>query len=82
MLIEYSNDIKGEIKGYWFYEEEKEQIVKGLIHQKKQLLRKIERIRNHPKNEGQAKYSLQISSVRGLIQDIDKIINKLSKAPK
>lgn len=78
MLIEYSNDIKGEIKGYAFHEAEKQEIVKGLIFRKRQLEAKIERIKNSPKNEGQAKYILKIQTVRFLIYDIEEIIEKLS----
>lgn len=79
MLIEYSNDIKGEIKGYWFHEAEKQEIVKGLVYRTKQLEAKIQRIKDSPKNEGQATYSLQIQSIRFLIQELEDIIQKLSK---
>lgn len=79
MQIEYSNEVKGVAFAYRFTDAELKEIVLGLKFRIRALEAKIERIRNHPKNEGQARYSIQIDSVRFLIEDLEAIIKTFSE---
>lgn len=78
MTIEYSNELKGVAVAYRFTDVEKQNIAMGLKTRVYAIERKIERIKNHPKNEGQAKYDLQIQSLRFLQDDLREIIKEFS----
>ncbi len=78
MQIEYSNEVKGMAFAYRFTDAELKEIALGLKFRIRALKAKIERIRNHPRNEGQAKYILQIDTVRYQIEDLEEIIKTFS----
>ena len=63
MEFEYSNDVKGKVIAYQFDTWEKETIATALKPVVKNLEKKIEKVRNHPKNEGQVKYAVQIDEL-------------------
>lgn len=78
MVIEYSNELKGVAVAYSFTDAEKEEIVKGLKTRIRAIEQKIERVKNHKKNEGQAKYSLKIQSLRFFQEDLEEMVKELS----
>lgn len=79
MIRQYSSEIKGLVDSYSFSAFEEKSIAQGLKIIVKRMDRQIERIKNHPKNEGQAKYSLQIQSLRFLQEDLEDIIKEFDK---
>lgn len=79
MIRQYSSEIKGHVDSYSFSAFEEKSIAQGLKIIVKRMDRQIERIKNHPKNEGQAKYSLQIQSLRFLQEDLEDIIKEFDK---
>ena len=78
MIIEYSQEVKGMHFAYRFDDDEKKIIIKAFQAEIKKLERKIERIKNHPKNEGQATFSMKIREVRLLIESYQDAIKGLS----
>lgn len=78
MEIEYSNELKGIAFAYRFTEDEKKEIVIGLKTRIRAIEQKIERIKNHKKNEGQAKYEIKIDSLRYFREDLEDIIKNFS----
>lgn len=79
MIKEYSNEVKGLIHAYRFTDNEKVYIAQGLKSIVLRIERKIERIKNHPKNEGQARYSLKIQTLRFQQEDLIDIIKEFSE---
>lgn len=79
MEKEYSNEIRGKVMSYRFTDFEKEMISKSLKPIIKSLEAKIEKVRNHPKNEGQATYMCQIDELRYQIQELESIVLEFSK---
>ncbi len=63
---------------YAFYPFEKAAIAKGLERERHKRLMKIETIRNHPKNEGQVKYQVQIEILEAEVRSFDEIIEEFS----
>lgn len=80
MQIEYSKRSReGFDYAYTFDKWEMQTIAKALKSQIKVRERKIERIANHPKNEGQATFSFQIDNLRLEIKLLQEIIDDFSK---
>ena len=74
MEVEYSNEVKGKVHAYRFSAWEKTIIAKALRPEIQKLEKKITRIRNNPKNEGQATYSEAIREARHEIETLEEII--------
>jgi hypothetical protein len=79
MEIEYSNEVKGKFFAYRFTRWEEQSIADALRSSVKKLRIKIEKIRNHPKNEGQATYSAKIDELMHQINSLEYIINTFSE---
>lgn len=79
MEIEYSNEVRGKVFAYRFTTWEKELIAEALKPMIKKTERKIEKIRNNPKNEGQATYSQQIFDLRHEIRALEEIVKTFSE---
>lgn len=56
MIKEYSNEVRGKVHAYRFEQWEKNIIAESLQPIIKKLEKKINKIDNHPKNEGQATF--------------------------
>lgn len=78
MEIEYSNEVRGKVYAYRFDEWEMKLIARMLKPEIPRLEKKIERIRNHPENEGQATYADQIAELSREILAIKIIIETFS----
>lgn len=78
MEFEYSNDVKGKVIAYQFDTWEMETIATALKPVVKKLDKKIERVRNHPKNEGQVRYAVQIDELYRELKALEFIINTFS----
>lgn len=74
MELEYSFEHKGKI-AYIFSNEEKKLIAKVLKPEIKKIERQIEKIENHPKNEGQVDFKEKIRNLRYFKKDIEQIIS-------
>jgi hypothetical protein len=79
MEIEYSNEVKGTVFAYRFSGFEEKCIANALKLTVKKLRIKIERIRNHPKNEGQVTYSMKIDELKNEINSLEYIIKTFSE---
>ena len=79
MEIEYSGEVRGRAYAYRFSNWEKKLIAKQLVPAIKKMEKKIERIKNNPKNEGQATYSSQVDELRAEIKDVQDIIKEFSE---
>lgn len=79
MIRQYSLEKKGIVDSYSFSAFEEKSIAQGLKVIVKRIDKRIERLKDHPKNEGQAKYSLQIQSLRFLQEDLEEIIKEFDK---
>lgn len=77
MEIEYSNETRGKIHAYRFDKWEMRLIGESLMIPIQKLEKKIERIQNNPKNEGQATYLSQIDYLRREIKCIRAIIDEM-----
>lgn len=64
MEIEYSNEVKGKVHAYRFEDFEKQHIADSLRPVVTKLERKIWKVQNHPKNEGQVTYAVQVDALR------------------
>lgn len=78
MEFEYSNEVKGKVIAYQLDTWEKETIASALKPVVKNLENKIEKVRNHPKNEGQVKYAVKIDALYREIKALQFIINSFS----
>lgn len=76
MEIEYSNEVRGKVYAYRFSEFEKKHIADSLKTVIKKMELKIEKIRNHPKNEGQATYACQIDDIQKEIASLKEIVKE------
>ena len=74
MTIEYSNEIRG-VYAYRFEAWEMKVISSGLEKEVVILKKKVDKIRNHPKNEGQATYLMQIAELKEKIETLFETIN-------
>lgn len=79
MEIEYSNEVRGKVFAYRFNAWEQTQIVEALKPVVKKFEKQIDKICNHPKNEGQATYSRQIDELQNDIITLETIIKTFSK---
>jgi Zn-dependent oligopeptidase len=79
MEIEYSNEVRGKVFAYRFTGVEQRHIVDALKPVVKKLEKRIDKIRNHPKNEGQATYACQIDAIRHEIKALEFIIKTLGE---
>lgn len=77
MEIEYSNEVKGRVHAYRFTSDEKKHIIDGLKPIVIKLNKKLEKIKNHPKNEGQATFLVQADEVYFEIKSLEFIIETL-----
>lgn len=59
MEVEYSNEIKGKVFAYRIMAHEKPIIIAAYKKHIIKLERAIEKVKNHPKNEGQVTYSVK-----------------------
>ena len=78
MEVEYSNELRGKIFAYRFCDWEKKLIAKALKPEVQKLEKKIIKIENNPKNEGQATYSEAIREIRLEIKMIEEIIKEFN----
>ena len=76
MEIEYSNEVRGRVYAYRFAKWEKQRIAEGLKPIVAKLEKKIVKIENDPKNEGQCTYSEQIRELRLEIIELNSIIKE------
>lgn len=76
MEKEYSNEVRGLVHAYRFDDWEKKRIAQGLRVIVRKLKRRSEKIRNHPDNEGQVKYSEAIRLFDAEIRELDNIISE------
>lgn len=74
MEIEYSNEIKGKVHAYTFENWEKILIASLLSEHVKKYDKAMEKIRNNPKNEGQATYQSEIDSLFREQKCVEKMI--------
>jgi DNA mismatch repair ATPase MutS len=79
MEIEYSSEKKGKIFAYRFEQWEMSTISKCLKPEVKRLEKKIESVRNNPRNEGQVTFQEQIRELRHEIQSLQDIIKTFSE---
>jgi hypothetical protein len=78
MEIEYSQEVKGRVHAYRFYDFEKKAIARGLKSEVKKLEVKLQKIIDHPDNEGQATFLCQADEIRGDISNLKEIIEIFS----
>ena len=76
MEIEYSNEVRGQVFAYRFDGFEKQQIAAGLRLIIKKTEAKMQKIIDHPKNEGQATYASQVDELRYEIKVMEKIVKE------
>lgn len=79
MEIEYSTEIRGRVFAYRFTKSEQCFIADALKPMVNKLEKKIEKIQNHPKNEGQVTFICQIDELRGEIKSLEFIIKTFSE---
>lgn len=80
MEIEYSNEVGRHVFAYRFSSWEKQLIAKCLKPEIPRIKRKIKKIENNPKNEGQATYSEAIKELRAEIDSIEAIIEEFKES--
>ncbi len=76
MEIEYSNEVRGQVFAYRFDGFEKQQIAAGLRLIINKTNAKMNKIINHPKNEGQATYAVKIDTLRHEIKVMEKVVKE------
>ncbi len=74
MEFEYSKEHRGKVIAYTFTKSEKAYIVSGLTSEIKKLEKKIYRIDNNPKNEGQVTFTEEKRLCRQEIEQLNEII--------
>ena len=79
MEIEYSNEVRGKVFAHRFNPWEKMQIAEALKPLVKKFKKQMNKIINHPKNEGQATYSCQVKELSNDIKSLEEIIKEFSK---
>jgi hypothetical protein len=77
MEFEYSKEHRGKVTAYTFTKDEKAYIASGLTSEIKKLEKKIERINNNPKNEGQATFITERRICRHEIEQLNEIIKAM-----
>jgi hypothetical protein len=78
MEIEYSNEVRGKVFAYRFAKWEQKRIAEGLKPIVTKLEKKIVKIENDPKNEGQCTYSEQIRQLKLEINELNSIIKEFN----
>lgn len=81
MEKEYSIEVRGKVHAYRFSDWEKNIIAEGVKPAIKKLEKKIEKIINNPKNEGQATYSCQIDEIQNGINELNDIVKEFESRP-
>lgn len=76
MITEYSNEVKGKVYAYRFAKWEQKAIAKALKPEIRNREIKILQIKNHPKNEGQVTYQVQIEELANEIKILTEIIEE------
>ena len=79
MEIEYSNEVKGKVHAYRFSKWERNLISACLAKEIKVRNRRIEKILNNPKNEGQVTFSAEIKVIEVEISELQEIITEFAK---
>ena len=79
MEIEYSNEVRGKVHAYRFNGYEREIIAEAFRKECLNIDKKIKKVENNPKNEGQAKYSLEIDQLWNSKQPLLEIVKEFSK---
>lgn len=79
MEKEYSNEVRGKVIAYRFTKKEKQVIAECLKPYLKKIDKKIQRIENNPKNEGQANFLCQIDDLFSEKKEWEKIIDEFLK---
>lgn len=79
MEKEYSVEVRGKVHAYRFEPWEKLTIAKLLKKEIPKLKKKIDRIIDDPKNEGQATYQTAIEEIDNEINVLEDIIKEFSK---
>lgn len=74
MEIEYSNEVRGKVHAFRFTSYEMEVIVRRIKPEIAYIDRQIEKINNHPKNEGQATWSCKIREWRIKREMLEEIV--------
>lgn len=82
MIKEYSNEIRGRVHAYRFDDWEKNIIAECLKPVIKKLEKKIYKIDNHPKNEGQVTFWDKKNTLIREINILTEIINDFSLTKK
>lgn len=78
MIMEYSNEVRGKVHAYRFEDFEMTAIAKSLAPEIRKRERKIQRIQDDPKNDGQATYAGKIDELRYEIEALEEIIRVFS----
>lgn len=78
MEIEYSQEVKGKVYAYRFEAWEMAAIAAGLVREVDKRMKRIERIKNHPKNEGQVTFQLQVEVIEDEIAKLNDIIEEFT----
>lgn len=79
MDIEYSREVRNMVYAYRFELWERVLIAKCLRPELRAIQKKIERIKNDPRNEGQATYQVEIDSLHREKQLVQEIIDAMVK---
>jgi hypothetical protein len=79
MEIEYSNEVRGNVHAYRFEPWEKKAIAESLKPAIKRLEKKIDKIDNDPKNEGQVTFYEAKKELRYEERRLNEIIKEFSK---
>ena len=77
MEFEYSQEVKGQVKAFRFEQWEQILIAKALTQERTKMYKRIERIENDPKNEGQVTFQETVRILDQEIRDVSEIINAM-----
>jgi len=77
MEVEYSTEVRGKVHAFRFEAWERVLISNALQPYVKKLVKQIERIRNDPRNEGQATYQSDIDELEREKRAVQQIIDTL-----
>ena len=79
MEIEYSQEVKGKVFAFRFENWEQALIIRLLNSEIVKIHKKIRRVQNDPRNEGQVKYQVKVDDFNREIKCISDIINAMAK---
>lgn len=79
MEFEYSQEVKGKgkVKAFRFQQWEQFVIAKALTQERNKMYKRIERIENDPKNEGQVTFQETVRIITHEIREIGNIIDAM-----